>query len=196
MMSRVRIQWATNPPGNWTTIDVTPTGAGAQAWGNQAKKAKPAGGETIDDQPGWVMAVEVDGVLFEGFDHYAVSPGSGQGRRVTVTGWNDDVGPPDDPETANYRWGQVWHFHQHRPDPRFRGQMNTHQIAAVYAEDTEHMAQFFPQSTSGGEVQLLPWSEFPFPPQPLVRHGVWVRDRSLHLEHLGSRDPVDWHDWN
>jgi hypothetical protein len=195
-MPRVRIQWATDPPRDWTVIDVTPTGAGAQAWRNLAKKAVPDGSETIDGQAGWVMSVEVDGVKFEGFDHYSADfVGSGNQRRLRVFAWVDDVDDFDDPQALGYRWGEVWVFHPHRADSRFGGAQNTHQVKTVYAENLEDMGRFFPQETSGGNVALRPWSEFPTPSDDaLVRHGVWVAEPLLR-EHVEVRGPVDWKDW-
>jgi hypothetical protein len=195
-MARVRVQWATNPPHDWVEVDVTPTGAGAQRWRSLAMKALPDGSETIDGSPGWLMCVEVDGVLFEGFDHVAADfGGSGSNRFLRVYAWNDDTGDFDDPQSLGYAWGEVWGFHQHRPDPRVGGQVNTWQVKTVYAEDLVDMGRFFPQSTTGGEVQLRPWSEFPTPSADLVRHGVWL-DESLWAAHYPARRPVDWRDWS
>jgi hypothetical protein len=196
-MPRVRVQWTTNPATDWIEFDVTPTGQGAQRWRNLARKALPQGGETIDSQPGWIFSVEVDGVLVYGFDKYAADfVGSGSSAALRVFGWVDDVGDFGDPQSAGYRWAEVWTFHQHRPDPRFGGQMNTWQTKTVYAEDLVDMARFFPQSTTGGEVQLRPWSEFPTPPDALTRFGIWVRDEALWQQHFQVRRPVTWRDWS
>lgn len=193
---RVRIQWATNPPADWLEIDVTPTGAGAQRWRNLAKKTEPPDNPTIDGQPGWLMCVEVDGVLFEGFDHVAVDfAGTGASRFLRVHAWVDDVADFADPQALGYRWGEVWGFHPHRSDPKFGGQVNTHQTKTVFAEDLEDMGRFFPQSTTGGDVPLRPWSEWVTPPAELTRHGVWVHDEALWRQHYTVRRTVDWRDW-
>jgi hypothetical protein len=194
-MARVRVQWATNPPQGWLEIDVTPTGSGAQRWRNLATKALPDGSEVIDGTAGWIMTVEVDGVLFQGFDHIAADfGGSGNDRFLRVYGWSDDTEDFADPQSLGYRFGEVWEFRQHRPDPKFGGAVNTWQVKTVFAEDLVDMGRFFPQETSGGPVQLRPWSEWVMPAAELTRHGVWMPDPLL-AEHVQVRGPVDWRGW-
>jgi hypothetical protein len=192
---RVRIQWSLAAPQDWQTIDVTPTGSGAQSWRNLAKKGEPTGSETIDGTPGWVNTVEVDGVLFQGFDHYAADfGGSGNNRFLRVYGWSDDTDDFADPQSLGYRWGERWEFRQHRSDPKFGGAENTWQVKTVFAADLDDMGRFFPQETSGGPVLLRPWSEWVMPPADLTRHGIWMPEPLL-AEHVQVRSAVDWRGW-
>jgi hypothetical protein len=196
-MPLVSVQWATNPPQGWTDVDVSPTGPGAQRWRQLARKAAPTGGESIDGSPGWIFDLAVDGVHFAGHDSYAVDfVGTGANRALRVYAWTWDTEDFTDPQSLGYRWGEIYLFHPHRPDPRFGGKVNTHQVKTVYSEDLDDMARFFPQETSGGPVQLRPWSEFPTPPAELTRHGVWVRDENLWRGHFNVRAPRDWRGWS
>jgi hypothetical protein len=188
---KVSVQWSTDPPSDWVELDLTLTGAGSRRWRNLPQRPVPKGGERIDAQPGWIFAAAIDGVTFQGFDHLAVIPRPGH---LEVLAWVDDVEDFDDPQSLSYRWGEQWAIHKHRPDPRFGGRENTHQVKTVYAEDLEDMGRFFPQETTGGPVQLRPWSEFPMPPAEVVRHGVWVDDE-LFARHHAVRSQRDWKTW-
>lgn len=185
---KVGVQWSLAQPRDWTDIDLTVSGPGARRWRDLPKRPVPRGGETIDNQPGWIFAAVVDGVVFAGHDHLAFAPHPGGG--VEVWCWTDDLA---DDET-DYRFGEHWLIHPHRPDPAFGGQVNTHQVKTVYAEDLVDMARFFPQSTSGGPVELRPWSEWPAPDEALVRHGIWL-DEALMRSHLVVARPRSWREW-
>ena len=194
-MAVVSVQWTLATPQDWQSIDVTATGPGATRWKNLPKKNLPVGGELIDLSPGWVFALSVDGLVFQGFDHYAVDfTGSGSNRILRVFGWMTDVDDFTDPQALGYRWGEVWTVGAHRPDPRFGGRENTYQTKTVYAENTADMARFFPQETSGGTVTLRPWAEFPTPAADITRHGIWVPDL-LFAQHHAVRTRPDWKVW-
>lgn len=186
---KVLVQWALADPTDYLLIDVGQQGNAARRWLNLAKKAEPTDASTLDSNPGWVFDLVIDGVHFYGFDHVAGEPIAGGGLRFY--GWNDDL---DDPEN-NYRWGEVWEFHPHRFDVRF-GQMNTHQVKRIYSEDLDDIKKFgYPQETTGGPVEFLPWSQWVMPPENLTRHGIWVRDETLWRRHFEVRRPVSWRDW-
>lgn len=188
---RVRVQYATSEPGDWVEFNIN---ALSNRWRSQPRKPVPQG-EQIDMSPGWVVSVEVDGVLFEGFDHVAVEhSGLGNDEFVKVYAWTDDEDDFNDPQALGYRWGEVWEFRSHRPDPLHGGRLNTYQIKTVYADDLEDMGRFFPQTTTGGEVLLRPWAEFPMPDEAITRHGVWLPE-DLWMRHAKIRHSVTWEDW-
>jgi hypothetical protein len=185
---RVGVQWSEKSPKDWMWLDITSSGAGSRRWRNLPKRPVPTGGEVLDG-PGWIFDLVVQGVHFAGHDHYAVEP-TPQGVKVTV--WTDDL---EDVET-NYAWGQVWTFLPPAPDGRFAGRVNTVQYRTVFSEDLVDIRRFVPEglTTSGGPVELLPWSEFPVPPDVIVRHGIWLDDE-LFKAHAAARRPVDWKEW-
>lgn len=62
---RVLIQWATSAPGDWTTYDLN----APRDVRNLPKKPVPNNSSTLDGNPGWVAGVNIQGVVFTGFDH-------------------------------------------------------------------------------------------------------------------------------
>ena len=80
---RVLIQWALQGAKDWQEVD-------AADWPSLPFRPEPTSGELggADDTPGWISALNVQGVTFRTWDHYAVEalPSGG----VKVTTWNDD----------------------------------------------------------------------------------------------------------
>lgn len=153
---RLYVQWARVHPTDWEPVEIVSDAD----WHRLPSKPVPTGTETLDDQPGWLYDLNVQGVTFGGFDHVAVGviPNG-----VRVTSWNDDA--QDDSEKI----AMVWEFEQPRHDPRV-GQVNTVQRLTVH-DDTPD-SRWVGQSTSVGPVIVRPWSEF-VPPTG-ARHGVWL----------------------
>ena len=151
------IQHALAHPTDWQRIE-------AGEWKNLPAKPAPDGSEIIDDTPGWVHAVNVQGVIFQR-DHIAVQPYRGG---IRVTAWNDD---PEDWSDDDMD-AVVWTFDRPAHDPNI-GTVNTVQHLTVYAQgaNAERWAQ---QSTTGGPVIVKPRSDFRLPPVNLIRHGVWL----------------------
>lgn len=185
---RVIVQWTladpTQPP---VELDLTTSGRGARAWRDLAAKREPTGADTIDSTPGWVFSINVQGVIFAGFDHYGAEPIAGGGLRVY--GWCDD--PEDFP--VGERFAEVWEFRDPAHDPRV-GKVNTRQKKTIYADDVTYPL-FVGQVAADGPVAVLPWAEFVPPPAALTRHGVWVRDAALYDAHLAAIPRNGWREW-
>ena len=191
----VLVQWSLTTPQDWVSIDVTPTGPGARRWRDLAKKAEPTGGEVIDNQPGWIFDVCIQGWCLRGADHIAVEPFSGGGLRVYR--WFDDLA---DAET-DYRHGQVIEFRPGYVDRTMtlpNGSTVRHrgpdQRMTQYAEDMTGHAPFAPAECGGLAVPYRPWSEWVNPPELLTRHGIWLSS-SLLSAHLAARRSVNWREW-
>lgn len=168
----VYVQWAkSSPDPDWFTIDLTRQ----NVLNRVQKKLEPTGNETLDTNPGWINAVNCQGVVFEGFDHYAFEVISAS--HIIITAWFDD---PVDHGTT--RLGCVYNFQNPAPDPNIGGRINTVQTGVIYATDdikTEHM---------------LPWSEFVVPPASQTWHGVWLPTETYQA-HVNSRSSHGWRDW-
>ena len=181
---KVLVQWTTTKPGDWEELELKPSGKAALNWVNQPAKPLPDGSEELDGQKGWVFALNVQGVVLSGHDHYAIKPIKNGGVKVYV--WNND---PEDHEAA---WGEEWTFNPLRKDPRFGGQLNTNQKKVIYSDSPQDLER---QETTGGPVVVKPWFKFPAVPKVATRHGVWVRDKNLYKKHLASPRRRAWGEW-
>lgn len=178
---KVLIQWTKANPEDWIEVDVRNSGPFRRAWENLPAKPLPVGGEAIDNAPGWLFTINVQGVDFSGFDHLTGRPTD---TGVEVTAWNDD---PDDYPPGE-RFAQVWDFRPLRADPRYGGALNTEQYLTVYDERVP--SPFTGQVTSGGPVVVRPWSEFVIPTTRTI-HGIWVSDE-LAASHRNVRSSRGW----
>jgi hypothetical protein len=129
--------------------------------------------------PGWVNAINVQGVNFEA-DHYAVED-IPDGCKVTV--WNDDL--TDRPATEFY--AAEWTFLTLAPDETIGGLYNTRQSQVVYIGSGLSIE-------SSPDRVVKPWAEFILPDSSLVRHGIWMSDTDFALT-VESRTLKGWREW-
>jgi len=171
---KILVQWTRLNPLDWEEID-------SADWPSLSTRPVPASGEFggADDAPGWILALDVQGVVFSGHDHYSVEDIPG-GCRVTV--WDDD---PDDPAPTPYVASR-WTFLDPAPDLRYGGQVNTRQTVEFWHDEP------ILGSTSGGLHVTHPRIEFVAPPN--ARHGVWVTDEKLS-EHVARQSVRVWTEW-
>jgi len=181
---RLYFQWTQANPQTWQELDLLPTGATRRTWEKLPRKPLPQDTDPIDDNLGWIAALNVQGVAFTGADHYAVEPITG-GLRVTV--WHDD---PDDFPVGK-RWADVWTFLTLAPDAKLGGAYNTRQSVVRYAEPD---AFDFPFGTPHSIVTWRPWSEFILPASGITMHGKWVPD-ALWAQHKAQQTLKDWREW-
>lgn len=171
---KVLVQWTRQDPTDWEEMD-------SSQWDDLPSRPIPMSGELggQDDTPGWVYALNVQGVIFTGHDHYHVEDISG-GCRVTV--WDDD---PD--EDRPVPWvGQRWTFLDPAPDPRYGGAINTRQSIEYWHDVPVEGAG------SGGSHQTH--APIDFVPPVTGRHGIWVPD-SKKIEHNARRSSRGWREW-
>lgn len=143
-------------------------------------KPDPDASSVLDDVPGWVNAICVQGVVLEGFDCYAVEP---LANGVKVSGWTP---------SGAVRSAEVWKFYPPRPNLRAGGQVDTLQVRTSYTEaDREKIA---PSETSGGPVVVRPWSAFSAPASTVTRFGAYVPD-VLYATHKTVRAVRGWREW-
>lgn len=183
---KVYLQWTLADPTDWVEIDVS---ARNNEWALLPHKSEPTDA-ALDNEPGWVFDVCVQGLHFFGADHYAVEP-IGLGG-VRVYSWYTDITDPD-PQAYTYRWGSVWDLFPPGPDPKLNGAINTRQRKTIYTEVVEPLFQ--DQQTSLGPVQVRDWTQWPAPDESLVRHGIWVRDEQLLKQHREVRATHGWREW-
>lgn len=184
----VYIQWTRQNPQGWEPYDIQKSVDIRQL----PSKDEPVGGETIDDEPGWIHGIMIQGVSLVGFDHYHPRINPDNPLLVDLVAWNDD--PTDFP--PGMRWAVVWSFANPRTDPRPGMGLNTEQYLKVYDEQGR-TAGWYGNNTTGGPVEYLPWTDFVVPSTSnLNRHGIWVDD-TLHQAHLSAQNASehDWREW-
>jgi hypothetical protein len=178
---RLYVQWTTDPPGDFEPLDI-------RDW-RGLRKRDVVRDALIDADPGWVMALNVQGVVFNGFDHYAVVE---RGRQLVVTVWNDDTG--DEWFTGN--GAQVWRFSlpsKRRAHGQSAEMFDTEQYLDIYTDDEERAAIWRTRTTTGGPVTVHPWADFVEPDPRDVRHGIMVEDQAYY-DHRDKRTPHHWDD--
>ena len=205
---KILVQWATNPPADWQEID-------SKDWASLPKKGephrdrKPVFGskpfevlgfegpeERIDDKPGWVYQICVQGLAFAG-DHIVVIDRS---DHVEVIQWDDD---PEDYPDGNYS-ADVWKLYDRIVDNSFKvgnGILRCQgplQVRAMYVTKPKLEKLIadgvIPNYTSGGLVEVKDYSEFIKPDERIVRHGIWVDDR-LKEEHQKAVRAISYKEW-
>lgn len=149
----VLVQWTSDPPQDWVEIE-------HRDWPHQPEAP--------------LHALNVQGVIFEGFDHYAVGSVTGG---CTVTAWNDEGADGDLP--------MRWTFYDPAPDPALGGRLNTRQQLEVFGD---HPLQN--ERTTMGKVRRR--TRFVAPAHP--RHGKQVSD-ALHAAHQQIRSHCSWERW-
>ena len=133
------------------------------------------------------MALNVQGLVFEGADHYDVlSLGNDV---VEIAAWHDD--PTDWP--VGTRWARVVTISPLRPDPRpeYGGALNTNITTKLYVEDT---ALFEAAYKGVYNVQVFKWSSFRKSKYTTSRSGLWVTDQQ-YADHQAARAVCGWREW-
>lgn len=176
---KVLVQWAHSRPRDWVEID-------SSHWASFAKKRLPRGSDTIDDVDGWINSINIQGVIYACFDHYAVEDIGDGSVRVTV--WNDD---PEDFAPGEL-YARVTFFWPLQPDPSFGGAYNTRQQQVIYAQPGA-LTTLFPYGVPEG-IEVRPWEEFRRPSEIITRHGVWLPD-DLFSAHDKTKSLRGWREW-
>ena len=182
------VQWAKANPQDWALTD-------AGLWLSSQTKADPVGdvsfaGLAIGDslltnQPGWVFAVDVQGVIFEWYDHYLIEDLTDGSLGTRVIAWRDDqiLFP------VGTRQADVAVFLPLAFDPRVGG-INTRQTFVLYREGAEYDARIGnpPENTI-----ILRYEDFA-PPIAGAKHGIYLSDAKWD-EHQAARTLHGWRDW-
>lgn len=184
---RVLIQWATATVSDWVEYDITRLSQ-VRA---MPKKPVPSDSPLIDDNVGWISAINIQGVVFQSWDHIGFGISGGV---LQVGAWNDDAA--DFPAVP---WGVLYTFDTPAPDPNFGGAINTRQTVTRYADistlqallgtDWDNMARLWLADPS-----RRAWSEFPRFNNKVTIHGVWSSPE--HNDALvAARSPRGWREW-
>lgn len=178
------VQWATNPAQDWVELDT-------KDWLLTPKLPIPDGSETLDSTLGWIFRINIQGVVFSGYDHYAVED---RGNHVLVHAWNSDLEDYDHEDL----YASSWEFYEIRDeiyaDNRgfIKNRWNTNQNREIFGNSG------FIQKMPKEIRSLVQRSHDDFAqirlPDVRTRHGVWVHEQSV-FNTLGSFKPNGWRDW-
>jgi len=181
---KVLVQWARTRPQGWCVYD-------SADWQQIIKKTLPVGDDIIDDSEGWVHRLNVQGISFSA-DHYAVIH---HADHVEVITWNDDT----EDWLPHEFMADHWHLHDRLVDVtienvRHQGPLQ-HRILYLTSELETAWQQegLLPMFSSGGQVDVRPWSQFSPPDESLVLHGIWLpEDLNFELQKYAS---PSWKEW-
>ena len=179
------VQWAKANPQDWALSN-------AEVWGSLNAKIDPVGDVSLagfgigdvllDNAPGWVFAVNIQGVVFDYYDHYHVAQAD---TTVVVTAWRDDaIIFPEGIKQAD-----VMTFLEPAFDNK-TGQVNTRQTLIIYAQPDN---SWWTRGCPCGEITVEPWANF-VAPITGVKHGIYLSDAKWD-EHLASRTLHGWNEW-
>ena len=133
-------------------------------------------------------ALCVQGVTFDGADHYSVEEVSPGVVRVVV--WYDDA--TDWP--AGQRWAREWAFKHlcQDPDPRYGGAVRPQHSQTIYAEDGIRSVLEAAYGTDA-TVQFKNWNAFNTTrTNPMA--GAWVSDEQ-HADQQAAQSVQGWRTW-
>lgn len=192
---KVLAQWSQATSEDWREYD-------SAEWGGLPSKPLPVGGETMDAALGYVCAVNVQGVTFIGYDHYAVEDLPAGKCRLTV--WKDDLEDaaldltagnvpsgldPSQYGPADLLYARVWEF---EPVARHDGRWNTLQRQTIYAGRA--IRDYYAALGPVENTTIRPWEEFVQPPAAIVRYGVWMPDELMQA-HEAAQRLHPWMEW-
>ena len=207
---KVLVQWTRRNPQDWQELD-------SSAWSGLAKLPDPTVGQLggQDNTIGWIFGLNVQGIMMDGADHYAIEDLPDGGLRVSR--WFDD---PDNLSLGESAHGQVWTFHPPAHDPFLHGRLidklresfsarlqssvvlnhrvvsQESEVVAADAINTQQSVIVYTDQPDlhGGWGEVRPWSQFPLPLEGITRHGIWVTD-ALARRHSDVRADRGWREW-
>lgn len=174
---KVAVQHTLLAPGDWDIID-------SADWGKVPFRAEPVGGEILDQSPGWIFSVCIQGMTFIG-DHYAVLHDEPVGG-CTVLAWFDD---PDDWQPNEF-YAHVVAFRPYEADPEFGGAYHGAKLQQRKIFGGSKALTTFANWT----VEKQAWNKFPRPASNIIRHGIWVTDEQSKAC-VDAREKIGWKDW-
>lgn len=169
---KIAVQWTKANPTDWEFID-------SADWGTLPAKPVPVGGEVIDNTPGWVTAVCIQGVTFE-MDHISVMD-LPLVNGCKVFSWYDDT----DDTPASDHIAVIHDFLPLAPDPAIGGRYNTRQTFEGFGGS---------RVRQNSQAFNKPMQQFNKNPNLHELHAINMPDE-LYAAHKAARTPLWWRDW-
>lgn len=168
------IQWARNNPSNWEWIDTS-------EWSSLPRKGSPSSGSSVNASSGWISALNIQGLVFEGADKIAVLDNPDGSVDVWLV--NND---PRSWGTAD-RYARHVTIHPLQPDSELGGAVSTKMVQTIYTDSSVFSAQ--PTTT------IRPWASIVMPDETLFRYGVMMND-TLFQQHQRLQTLHGWREWS
>ncbi len=187
---KIYVQWARSNPLDWNLMEHT-------EWTTQPTKSDPVGdvntsgvavGDSqLDGAPGWVFAINIQGVTVDTQDHFLIEEAVVNTEvGIKLTYWDDDpVWFPPGSKQAH-----IWTFLAPAWNSKV-GKVNTRQSRIIYAEPDAYAmwnAMMPIENTT-----LLTWDQFVMPTTG-IKHGIWLSDLKWN-EHVAARTRHGWREW-
>ena len=176
---KLYVQWALKEPKDWVELD-------SSQWINLPKGDIPTSETELPEaEELYINQVNIQGVEFRTYDHYAVD--SSNGDCIKITCWNDD---PEDHEGDFY--AVTWTFCNPRYDPVV-GSINTVQSWIAFIQSRERRKTIENYNISNLTF-IGPWEEFEEPEPEITRHGIWMPD-DLYEYSTSMTTSHGWREW-
>lgn len=171
---RALIQWARSNPLGWEEMD-------SADWAMLPDKRASAN-RSVNADAGWVNALNVQGMVFEGYDRVAIVD-NGDGS-IDVWCVNDDAAAGWDAATRYMRHVQIRPL---RVDDSLGGAINTDMNQTIYSDD--------PVFAPSENTVVRPWGAASgVPADSLFRHGVMLAN-GLYAAHTAAQELRSWREW-
>ena len=164
---KVLIQWAMKRIRDWDEIDTSQISS-------IPPKENPGTGSRLDNFPGWINSINIQGVVICAYDHYNFQLGTDlKGEWLKVTAWTlIDLSVPEASEKAT-----EWTFRNLTQDPKCGNAWNTNQTVNRW-----------------GYKNASPWNEFVIPQSGFTFHGKQLTDEE-YLERKQIQSIHGWREW-
>lgn len=169
----IYLQWAKAQPEDWMPLNIRRI----RHVRDLPRKEHPGPSSTVDNNPGWVNAINCQGITFAGYDHYSIEIIT---DGVRISGWFDD---PED--WGDIRYAVSWELYPPAPDAKLGGKINTVQKGTFYGNEA---------AVAAGMTVHEPWENFVMPPASLTLDGIWLSDE-LYTKHRKSQTQHGWREW-
>jgi hypothetical protein len=168
------IQWATKKVEDWYEVNTSDLPS-------MPIKDDPGPQDNLDNKPGWINAVNIQGVLIAGYDHYNFQWGTdAEGEWVKVTSWTvEDLTVPEASKKA-----LVSIFRSIRRDQY--GSWNTSQNFESYGYEIPNF--------SISNREYFSWDSFIEPTDGVTFHGKQLTDIE-YAERKSIQSHHGWREW-
>lgn len=172
---RVYVQWAKSVAGDWEEHD-------SSNWSSLPSKGPPGSNPAVDNSPGWLNALNIQGAIVEGFDRVAVI--HSEENWIDVWAVNDD--PVDWSEATRY--ARKVRIYPLQPDSELDGAISTRFEQTIYTDDPIFSAAPVQNTT------VEPWSNAVMPDVSEFRYGVMLKN-GLFMQHQAAQSRHTWREW-